>query len=108
MRASHGWTCAICRVGSRLFIRVGGYDRRCSRRAEKRSAFRHPAMAECASLFRPTPAGAKPRHDIERACRSHTGGQNMSNLAGKRVLLIVPGGIAAFKVPELIRLLRGH
>lgn len=30
----------------------------------------------------------------------------MSKLAGKRVLLIVPGGIAAFKVPELIRLLR--
>src|ERR1700722_11334937 len=32
----------------------------------------------------------------------------MSNLAGKRVLLIVPGGIAAFKIPELIRLLRGR
>jgi phosphopantothenoylcysteine decarboxylase / phosphopantothenate---cysteine ligase len=32
----------------------------------------------------------------------------MSNLAGKRVLLIVPGGIAAFKLPELIRLLRGR
>jgi phosphopantothenoylcysteine decarboxylase/phosphopantothenate--cysteine ligase len=30
----------------------------------------------------------------------------MTKLAGKRVLLIVPGGIAAFKVPELIRLLR--
>ena len=30
----------------------------------------------------------------------------MSNLAGKRVLLIVPGGIAAFKIPEMIRLLR--
>jgi phosphopantothenoylcysteine decarboxylase/phosphopantothenate--cysteine ligase len=32
----------------------------------------------------------------------------MSNLAGKRVLLIVPGGIAAFKIPELIRLLRSR
>ena len=32
----------------------------------------------------------------------------MSNLSGKRVLLIVPGGIAAFKIPELIRLLRGR
>jgi phosphopantothenoylcysteine decarboxylase/phosphopantothenate--cysteine ligase len=32
----------------------------------------------------------------------------MSNLAGKRVLLIVPGGIAAFKIPEMIRLLRGR
>jgi phosphopantothenoylcysteine decarboxylase / phosphopantothenate---cysteine ligase len=32
----------------------------------------------------------------------------MSNLANKRVLLIVPGGIAAFKIPELIRLLRGR
>ncbi len=32
----------------------------------------------------------------------------MSNLAGKRILLIVPGGIAAFKIPELIRLLRGR
>jgi phosphopantothenoylcysteine decarboxylase/phosphopantothenate--cysteine ligase len=32
----------------------------------------------------------------------------MSNLAGKRALLIVPGGIAAFKIPELIRLLRGR
>src|SRR5271165_5967388 len=32
----------------------------------------------------------------------------MSDLAGKRVLLIVPGGIAAFKIPELIRLLRGR
>ena len=32
----------------------------------------------------------------------------MSNLSGKRVLLIVPGGIAAFKLPELIRLLRGR
>ena len=32
----------------------------------------------------------------------------MSNLAGKRVLLIVSGGIAAFKVLELIRLLRGR
>ncbi len=30
------------------------------------------------------------------------------SLAGKRVLLIVAGGIAAFKVPELIRLLRGE
>jgi phosphopantothenoylcysteine decarboxylase/phosphopantothenate--cysteine ligase len=30
----------------------------------------------------------------------------MTVLAGKRILLIVPGGIAAFKVPELIRLLR--
>ncbi|HTC08037.1 MAG TPA: bifunctional phosphopantothenoylcysteine decarboxylase/phosphopantothenate--cysteine ligase CoaBC [Acetobacteraceae bacterium] len=30
----------------------------------------------------------------------------MTKLAGKRVLLIVPGGIAAFKIPELIRLLR--
>jgi len=30
------------------------------------------------------------------------------DLAGKRVLLIVPGGIAAFKIPELIRLLRGR
>lgn len=29
-------------------------------------------------------------------------------LAGKRILLIVGGGIAAFKVPELIRLLRGR
>lgn len=29
-------------------------------------------------------------------------------LAGKRVLLIVAGGIAAFKLPELIRLLRGE
>lgn len=27
-------------------------------------------------------------------------------LAGKRILLIVGGGIAAFKMPELIRLLR--
>src|SRR5208282_2958328 len=41
-------------------------------------------------------------------CRPHTGGRDMSNLAGKRVLLIVPGGIAAFKIPELIRLLRGR
>ena len=32
----------------------------------------------------------------------------MSNLAGKRILLIIPGGIAAFKIPELIRLLRGR
>ena len=32
----------------------------------------------------------------------------MSALAGKRVLLIVAGGIAAFKVHELIRLLRGQ
>ncbi len=32
----------------------------------------------------------------------------MTSLAGKRVLLIVPGGIAAFKMPELIRLLRGR
>jgi phosphopantothenoylcysteine decarboxylase/phosphopantothenate--cysteine ligase len=32
----------------------------------------------------------------------------MSNLAGKRVLLIIPGGIAAFKIPELIRMLRGR
>ena len=32
----------------------------------------------------------------------------MSNLAGKRVLLIGPGGIAAFKIPEMIRLLRGR
>jgi phosphopantothenoylcysteine decarboxylase/phosphopantothenate--cysteine ligase len=32
----------------------------------------------------------------------------MTDLAGKRVLLIVPGGIAAFKIPELIRLLRGR
>jgi phosphopantothenoylcysteine decarboxylase/phosphopantothenate--cysteine ligase len=32
----------------------------------------------------------------------------MSNFSGKRVLLIVPGGIAAFKIPELIRLLRGR
>ena len=32
----------------------------------------------------------------------------MTNLTGKRVLLIVPGGIAAFKIPELIRLLRGR
>jgi phosphopantothenoylcysteine decarboxylase/phosphopantothenate--cysteine ligase len=32
----------------------------------------------------------------------------MSNLSGKRVLLIVPGGIAAFKIPELIRLLRSR
>jgi phosphopantothenoylcysteine decarboxylase/phosphopantothenate--cysteine ligase len=31
----------------------------------------------------------------------------MSGLSGKRVLLIVAGGIAAFKIPELIRLLRG-
>ncbi len=30
------------------------------------------------------------------------------SLGGKRVLLIVTGGIAAFKVPELIRLLRGE
>ena len=30
----------------------------------------------------------------------------MSGLAGKRVLLIVSGGIAAFKIPETIRLLR--
>jgi phosphopantothenoylcysteine decarboxylase/phosphopantothenate--cysteine ligase len=30
----------------------------------------------------------------------------MSDLDGKRVLLIVSGGIAAFKIPELIRLLR--
>lgn len=29
-------------------------------------------------------------------------------LAGKRILLIIGGGIAAFKVPELIRLLRGQ
>ncbi|MBD3788740.1 MAG: bifunctional phosphopantothenoylcysteine decarboxylase/phosphopantothenate synthase, partial [Sphingomonadales bacterium] len=28
-------------------------------------------------------------------------------LAGKRILLIIGGGIAAFKAPELIRLLRG-
>src|SRR5215212_6659112 len=34
------------------------------------------------------------------------GDSGMSRLAGKRVLLIVSGGIAAFKVPELIRLLR--
>jgi phosphopantothenoylcysteine decarboxylase/phosphopantothenate--cysteine ligase len=32
----------------------------------------------------------------------------MTDLAGKRVLLIVPGGIAAFKIPELIRLLRAR
>ena len=32
----------------------------------------------------------------------------MSGLSGKRVLLIVSGGIAAFKVHELIRLLRGQ
>ena len=32
----------------------------------------------------------------------------MSGLAGTRVLLIVAGGIAAFKVHELIRLLRGQ
>ena len=32
----------------------------------------------------------------------------MSNLAGRRVLLIVPGGIAAFKISELVRLLRGR
>ncbi len=29
-------------------------------------------------------------------------------LAGKRVLLIVSGGIAAYKIPELVRLLRGE
>ena len=32
----------------------------------------------------------------------------VSMLAGKKVLLIVAGGIAAFKVPELVRLLRGQ
>jgi phosphopantothenoylcysteine decarboxylase/phosphopantothenate--cysteine ligase len=32
----------------------------------------------------------------------------MTDLSSKRVLLIIPGGIAAFKVPELIRLLRGR
>ena len=32
----------------------------------------------------------------------------MSSLAGKRVLLIIAGGIAAFKAHELIRLLRGQ
>src|SRR5580698_10697990 len=32
----------------------------------------------------------------------------MTGLAGKCILLIVPGGIAAFKIPELIRLLRGR
>jgi phosphopantothenoylcysteine decarboxylase/phosphopantothenate--cysteine ligase len=32
----------------------------------------------------------------------------LSTLAGKRVLLIIAGGIAAFKVHELIRLLRGQ
>ncbi len=30
----------------------------------------------------------------------------MSRLGGKRVLLIISGGIAAFKAQELIRLLR--
>src|SRR4051812_3755362 len=32
---------------------------------------------------------------------------DMSDLSGKRVLLIVSGGIAAYKALELIRLLRG-
>lgn len=32
----------------------------------------------------------------------------MTSLSGKRVLLIVSGGIAAFKTPELVRLLRGQ
>jgi phosphopantothenoylcysteine decarboxylase/phosphopantothenate--cysteine ligase len=32
----------------------------------------------------------------------------MTNLTGKRVLLVIPGGIAAFKIPELIRLLRSR
>jgi phosphopantothenoylcysteine decarboxylase / phosphopantothenate---cysteine ligase len=32
----------------------------------------------------------------------------MTDLSSKRVLLIITGGIAAFKIPELIRLLRGR
>ena len=32
----------------------------------------------------------------------------VSGLSGKRVLLIVSGGIAAYKALELIRLLRGR
>ena len=32
----------------------------------------------------------------------------MSTLKGKRILLIVTGGIAAFKAPELVRLIKAH
>ena len=34
--------------------------------------------------------------------------RSWSTLEGKRILLIVTGGIAAFKGPELVRLIKAH
>src|SRR5271168_514452 len=49
-----------------------------------------------------------PPHHRTDGSSDRIDGHSMTGLAGKRILLIVPGGIAAFKIPELIRLLRGR
>ncbi|MBJ7417264.1 MAG: bifunctional phosphopantothenoylcysteine decarboxylase/phosphopantothenate--cysteine ligase CoaBC, partial [Niveispirillum sp.] len=58
--------------------------------------------AECADL----PVNNLPHHRAEGISPLSTAQSPVQSLAGRRVLLIVAGGIAAFKTPDLVRRLR--
>lgn len=58
--------------------------------------------AECADL----PVNNLPHHRAEGISPLSTAPSPVQSLAGRRVLLIVAGGIAAFKTPDLVRRLR--
>src|SRR5678815_2257652 len=89
MPGSRASACRTCRVGLRRFIRGGGCD--------KKRNHRHPQL--CTDRRRSSVCSyGYPwlRHS------------SMTSLSSRHVLLIISGGIAAFKALELIRLLRGR
>ena len=99
MRGLRALKCALCRGGLRRSIRGGGCEER----------WPSPPLPLWAWAAKRTKAGravGSGRGPSPQPPPQGEGGYGV--LAGRRVLLIVSGGIAAYKALELIRLLRGR
>src|SRR5580700_3892187 len=99
MRDLRALRCAFCQGGSRQFIRDGGCERasQCPPPPLAGGGWGEGAVRASPGPLPPTPS-RKGRGRMDA----------VTDLSSRRVLLIVSGGIAAYKALELIRLLRGR